>query len=427
MTLKETFSKPLPDGKIYELTQPHSDERFDEYERKISESVKLNNLCEEIFESDYPSANTNICTLGDPFPCATQASLLDSNLFAHMDIAIRNAYAPEGKIVRDSFSGYSLKGYSDKELADLDQLIKAFLEEHQELSKKHLEAMWFGVKLIRCQKFSGNINNSWITINAGRYRLLRHIHGKLPNGREEYIMKNRLAYDTECNKVPVVTGTTLPEQWKLTDKLIGGGFNRGEFVGFVAPPSNNPPKTNFAIRAMAQLQSEERKNLYVHTNDAESTMSKDLLDKYFNDLVKTPKVEIMEQTVQELKETENVNPVVIDSLDQLSSKEQKRLRKKKKKPKHVTNCKSRMMKMVMGTTILSKLGSIQSKTQENLARQILDKHTLSSYTEAVTGEKLPEYQKRLLDIKQQRHIQEAIDLEANVTDEGDPQLVESKH
>ncbi|MBW6072753.1 hypothetical protein, partial [Pseudomonas aeruginosa] len=65
-------------------------------------------------------------------------------------------------------------------------------------------------------------------------------------------------------------------------------------------------------------------------------------------------------------------------------------------------CKSGMVKALMGGSILAKLSQIQTQTQDGIKREILKNHTLSSFVETVSGEAIPEYQKRLLDKFQER-------------------------
>ncbi|QEM41779.1 hypothetical protein [Pseudomonas phage vB_PaeM_PS119XW] len=343
------------------------------------------NLCGEIAQ---PGASrfAKICTLGLDYPYMEQALLLDYNMYCHFDVALRQAFAPEGKLITDSYSGYTLAGYLPDELQELDDLIANFMKEHEELSKDQLETLWAGMTLVR---------RSWVlhgtrstTSQSQRlwtqYNNLIRKNGELPGTRHEALMKKIPTYDTECNEMPKFDGIVTPPEWLSINDVFTKGFKPGELQIISSPVLDDIPKTNSRLYMYNKLRELGHNNIMLESTDTESEMSTDLLEQHLSKM-----------------ETVEAEPTEIDSIE---SRMRTRRKKKKgaKRSKHITNCKSGMVKALMGGSILAKLSQIQTQTQDGIKREILKNHTLSSFVETVSGEAIPEYQKRLLDKFQER-------------------------
>lgn len=95
--------------------------------------------------------------------------------------------------------------------------------------------------------------------------------------------------------------------------------------------------------------------------------------------------------------------MIYKSLPHEKNRKQRRKPKKVSKSKHIVNCNDRRTKTILGANILSMLGKVQQDTQDSIKKEILKEMPLSKFVETVSGKELPDYQKRLLDLHQQRH------------------------
>lgn len=77
-------------------------------------------------------------------------------------------------------------------------------------------------------------------------------------------------------------------------------------------------------------------------------------------------------------------------------------KQKKGSSKYLPNMKTKVVKAALGASILGKLGKVQQDTTDAIKRELLKEIPLSEFVESVGGKKLPEYQRRLLDLQQAR-------------------------
>lgn len=77
-------------------------------------------------------------------------------------------------------------------------------------------------------------------------------------------------------------------------------------------------------------------------------------------------------------------------------------KKKGSKRRAHVNCKSGTAKATMGAMILNRLGSIQQKSHDQMKAELLKVLPMGELVEASVGVPLPDYQKRLMNLNQQR-------------------------
>ncbi|AEH03476.1 hypothetical protein AVT69_gp050 [Pseudomonas phage PhiPA3] len=103
-------------------------------------------------------------------------------------------------------------------------------------------------------------------------------------------------------------------------------------------------------------------------------------------------------------------------------------KQKNKRKKHIANCKSGFHKAVMGSMVLSRLGRVQQDTQDNLKKALLKDHAMADVVEAATGEKLPAYQRNLLNQMQERaqHGKSIVEEHERLVSEEDAEMFVNK-
>lgn len=360
------------------------------------EKIPMNNLCQEISIDDGASR----CVLG-MFYSAEAIIALPSNLYAHADIKLRQFFSPEGKLVTASYSGHTLKDHTAEEISAVDELVADFIKEHAELSKEQFETFYRAIVSIRVLRYLGNN----LPTGAGKifttYHLSNRDEGKLPEIYQTWVDKNLPLYDTECVETP---------KWVFPEINAGiplGGFKRGELALLNTPisPETRWKATNPIANLRRKIASGEEVVLY----DTEATITDQDLEKHCKNLgiEMNPNVERLYANsefgaIAERVEAYEKEPAEVSGIETNFPKRRKSS-KSKKRSKHITNCRSGFAHKLMGMSILAKLGKHQQDFQDGVKKEILQNHTLSSFVETVSGQAIPEYQKRLLDLNQQRH------------------------